>query len=157
MSKLDLPKIERLLEELNACDEAIADRGPWKVLPREMPDVPRLQARMAEIHGELDVRRKNVLVPKGHDLYWSGAEYGPSPTPIDLKAIGIIEQVQRIAKGSDRALPTTDVIVRVRFPNGDHRWFDPDDLTTIEEDEKEAAKKAAKAKAAKPKPAGTGP
>ena len=148
MSKLDLPKIEALLAELHACDEKIADRGPFPVIPRDMPDVPRLRARMAEIHGELDVRRKNVLVAKGHDMDWNGAEFVQPVIPVDLKAIGIIEQVKRIAKGTDRALPKTDVLVRVRFPNGDHRWFDPDDLTTIEEDEKAAKKK--------PKPAGAG-
>ena len=82
MSKLDLPKIERLLEELHACDEKIADRGPFPVLPRDLPDVPRLKARMAEIHGELDVRRKNVLVAKGHDMDWNGAEFVAPVIPV---------------------------------------------------------------------------
>lgn len=127
--KLDLAKIDGLLRDLAACDEKIADRGPIKVLPRpdsEIPNVPVLQTRIKELKQSLQVRRKTTT-PKGHDLDNNG-----SPFPRDFKAVGTIEDVQTIAKGQDRALPKTTVIVRVHFPDGAHLWFDPDDLVMVE-------------------------
>lgn len=141
-TKLDLAKVRALLAEVHACDEKIADRGPIKVLPRpsdEIPNVPALRARLVGIQAALRVRRKGA--PKGHDLEPDPAD-GVTLRPIpnrDFKAVGTIEAVQSIMKGADRALPNTDVIVQVGFPNGDHLWFDPDDLATVDK-ESEASK-----------------
>ena len=141
-TKLDLAKVRALLAEVYVCDEKIADRGPIKVLPRpadEVPNVPALKARIEEIKSALQVRRKGA--PKGHDLEIDPAD-GVTLRPVlhrDFKSVGTIEVVQSIKKGQDRALPNADVLVQVGFPNGDHLWFDPDDLVTVDK-ESEASK-----------------
>lgn len=130
-TKLDIEKVRTLLAELHACDEKLADRGPIKVLPRppeEIPNLPVLQSRIAAIRESLRVKRKNATA-KGHDLDNEGA-----PIPRDLSAEGEVEEIRSIRKGADRALPKTDVLVRVGFPSGEHLWFDPDDLKTVDRD-----------------------
>ena len=120
---LDLPAIQALLVEMHDCDEKIADRGPIKVLPRpsgEVPDVPKLKARIQEIEHRLRVKRTNTTKAQGHDLNNEGQSAG-----YDLTAVGIVEEVRSIPKGRDRALPKATTIVRVRFPSGEHLWFDP--------------------------------
>lgn len=139
-TKLDIPKIRALLSEVQALDEKIADRGPIKLLPRpsgDIPDVPKLRARLEEIQTALRVKRKGT-VAKGHDLLMqddgAGGTMVVGPIPgRDLKAVGILEQVRAIKKGEDRALPDTNLLVRVHFPgSGDHLWFDPDDIQTVD-------------------------
>lgn len=146
--RLDLAHVRALLAELAACEEKLADRGPIKVLPRpaaEVPNVPLLTARTSVIQAALQVRRKSASKPTGHDMDIQGDGAGGVVVvgPLrgrDLKAVGVLEEIRSIEKGQDRALPNTSVVVRVHFPgSGDHLWFDPDDLLTVDR-ESEASK-----------------
>lgn len=135
--KLELGKIERLLEALHACNEKIADRGPIKVLPRppeEAPNIPVLQAQIKVLLAQLRAKRKNTTTPKGHDLDANGALLAGR----DLSAIGVIEEVRTIPKGQDQALPNATHLVRVHFPAGEHVWFDADDLVATEKPPKKS-------------------
>ena len=127
MMELDLETIRALLVELGSCDELIADRGPFKVLPRPLPNVPAIQARVTEIKKRLQVKRKSETA-KGPDL-----DNEKKPIGFDLKAVGTVEALNAIQKGQDRALPKSTTIVRVMFPAGEHLWFDPSDLTMVKE------------------------
>ena len=131
MTKTDIKKVQETLAALAECDEKIADHGPIKVLPRpdsEIPNIPAILARIKDLEQDLRVRRKSAAVAKGHDLDNNG-----SPIPgRDLKAVGIVEAVETVAKGTDRVLPKATVIVRVRFPDGAHLWFDEEDLVVVE-------------------------
>ena len=123
----DLKKTVDLLAELHEVEERIIDRGPVKVLPRpDAPDIPKLQARMAVLFGKLHVRR-NYDQPKGHDLAANG-----EAASYDLASVGVVELVKTVAEGKDRALPQSTTIVRVGFPSGEHLWFDPNDLESVE-------------------------
>lgn len=135
---IDLDKIRPVLDEIHACDEKIADRGPIKVLPRpaaEIPNVPALRARILELQSKVRVKRKPGTA-KGHDLLADG-----SAAPNDLTAIGVLEEIRTIKKGQDRALPTSTTIVRVAFPAGEHLWFDPSDLTIVVDSPPKGGKK----------------
>ena len=147
---IDVPKFQALLAELHEVEEKLLDRGPIKVLPRpaeEIPNVPLLTARLEAIQVRLRVKRKTAKA-KGHDLDNNGAPLGH-----DLAAVGLVDQIQTIAKGRDRALPTSTTIVRAGFPGGEHLWFDPADLDALD-DSLDVAKqpKAPKASAEKAGP-----
>jgi hypothetical protein len=119
---LDLTKTLALLAELREVEEEIADRGPIKVLPRppsEIPDFPKLKARMEQLFVELSVQR-NYKKAKGHDL--------GGPQKYDLTAVGVVEEVKYVEQGADDANKSSTTLVRVLFPAGEHLWFDPDDL-----------------------------
>lgn len=137
---LDVAKAQAILAEINAAEEFIADRGPFKVLPRALPDVPALRAKIAELEKRLRVKRSYAKA-KGHDLV------GDPPVPglYDLSAVGVVEEIRSIPKGRDRALPTSTTIVRVGFPASEHLWFDPSDLDALD-DSLDVAKKPKKPK-----------
>lgn len=125
---IDLKAIGGFLDELNALDERMADRGPIKVLPRqasEIPHAPTIKARMDVVQQSLCVRR-NYKDAKGHDL--------PGPAAgvaYDLAEVGNVEEIKTIQQGKDRANPKSTTIVKVGFPSGAHLWFDPSDLDAV--------------------------
>ncbi len=126
--KLDLKLAAANLEALHAAEEKLADRGPIKVLPRpadQIPNVPLLQARIADLLLALQVKR-GYAVAKGHDLDGAGNPHG-----YNLAAVGIIDEIKTVEKGRDRANPNATTLVRVGFPSGEHLWFDPADLVYV--------------------------
>lgn len=125
---IDVDQVRKLIAEITAIDEQLADRGPFKVLPRppsEVPNVVELRGRLEALQARLRVQR-NYDSKKGHDVPGpaSGVDY-------DLGAVGVIDDIKAIKAGEDRANPDSTTLVRVDFPSGHHLWFDPSDLEMV--------------------------